>query len=374
MIYVKHIAKVVFLKPHRIIAHIKTRLMYLFPRFFSGRAAYPHTIYIGITKRCNLRCKMCDLGRGIDSSYGRHLSPGTELSFEHWKKFIDEVAEFHPAIELSAAEPLLYNDFMPLVKYIKQKKLVCRLFSNGYLLEKYASFIKDVGVDYLFVSIDGTPEIHDHIRGRQGSFDRAVNGLLKVKQSRDQKPDIDINFTISHYNYSQIEATIRALKGRGVKFNRFTVIQTLFLVKEMAQLHNRLYPDYPANPICEEGVDFNLIDTQVVKEQIDKLKRNYPQEVRFYPDFDLSRLDDWYKKPQTFVSNNNCMFIWNSANITADGSVIPNFRCVNKKLGNITSAEFKDIWNNKTFREFRILSKKHGPFPICARCSAGFVE
>ena len=370
--FIKKAGRIIVLKPQRILPHVKTRFMSVFWKLLCGRAAFPHTIYIGITKNCNLKCRMCDLGQKSGTSYGRFLSPESDLPFFVWKKFIDEIAKFGPAIELCAAEPLLYKDFMSMVKYIKQKKLTCRIFTNGFLLEEYAHLIEKEGVDYLFVSLDGPGKIHDDIRGCPGLFEKVVNGLKKLKTNGKTNPAIDINYTVTHHNYASIEPTVNVLMDRGVKFDRFTVMLTLFATKATADRHNRLYPEFPVEPICENGVDFSVIDINVVKEQIERLRKKYPGKVRLYPEVNTAYIQDWYRNPNKFVGNNKCRFIWNSANITSDGGVITNFRCVSRSFGNINREKFKKIWNCRDFRKFRLLSAKSGPLPICARCSASF--
>lgn len=369
----KKIIDIILHKPHRILPHIKTRCMFYFRNFLSGRAAYPHTVYVGITNNCNLKCRMCDLGQKIRSSYGMRLGPEKELAFSSWKGFIDDISSFSPAVELCAAEPLLYRDFIPLVKYIKQKKLVCRIFTNGFLLEKYAAFLKQEGVDNLFISIDGPAQIHDNIRGSEGLFDRIIRGLKILNEDEKEKPSVDINFTVSQYNYNEIEHTINAVKDRGVRFDRFTVMLTLFTTRKAVLSHNQQYPEFPADAICEQGVDFEKIDVRVVKEQVDRLREKFHDKIRLYPNIDISRIQDWYQRPDSFLGNIKCNFIWNSANITCAGEVIANFRCVKRNFGNINQSRFKGIWNSKDFRRFRLLCDKKGPFPICARCSSSFV-
>lgn len=375
-LYIKKIPYILVKKPGRIIPHLKSRLMYATSGLSMGYANFPHTIYLGISNRCNLKCKMCDLGQEAGSLYRKNLSPSRELSFNQWKVFIDEVALHNPTIELSAAEPLLYKDFIPLVRYIKQVKgLECRIFTNAYLLEENSQFLKEVDIDHIIVSIDGPPDTHDFIRGKPGLFDKVMRGLLSIKSdARIKRPFIDINYTISQYNYGKIEDMFNILNERGVIFDRFTIIQTLSIAKGAADKHNRIYPGFPVSAICETGVDFCSIDIRVLQEQMDKLIKSHPQKVRIYPDFHPAKLNEWYNSPEELVGNRGCQFIWNSANLTSDGELIPYMRCVNKSFGNITKDSFKEIWNNGPFREFRLLSKRVVCFPICARCSASFMK
>lgn len=375
--YTKKFLRLLLTKPERILPHIKSRSAYYLSGLLKGYAGFPHTIYLGISNKCNLECKMCDLGQKSDSLYRQHLSPAKELSLSEWKEFIDQVAFFKPDIEFSAAEPLLYKDLFDLIKYIKEVKgLKCRIFTNGFLLEEYSKLIIESSIDHMIVSIDGPADTHDYIRGKPGLFDKVMLGLLELKGgTRDKGPFIDINYTISHHNYGKIIDTFNVLNNRGVRFDRFTIIQTLSIPKEAAKKHNEDYPDLPVTALCETGVEFSSIDVNVLRKQIDSLIHDKSGKVRVYPDVSLEQLDKWYNSPLETVGNTpGCRFIWSSANITSDGEVIPYMRCVDKSFGNITRSGFKEIWNGKDFRRFRLLSKKVKSFPVCLRCSASFMK
>ncbi|MDP3731913.1 MAG: radical SAM protein [Candidatus Omnitrophota bacterium] len=372
----KTIFDIVIKRPDRIMPHIKTRLAYSWPLLSRGYANFPHVIYLGITGHCNLSCRMCDLGQKKDTLYRRNLSPKEDLPLRTWKKLIDEVAVFKPIIELCAAEPLLYKDFVSLVRYIKEnKRLTCRIFTNGYLLEEYSQLIKETGIDYLFMSLDGPAKIHDFIRGQDGLFDKVMRGLHKLRnQTTGKNTAIDINFCISEYNYDRITDTFNILRELDVPFDRFTVMNTLFTTREMADRHIRLFPSFPAGGICEDCVNFNAINPSVIKEQMLELIQKHPEKIRFYPDFNLNQISDWYRKPDKPLGNKGCLFIWNSAAITSDGNIIANLRCVNKSFGNIRESSFMKVWNGDLFRRFRLLSRRTGMFPICTRCSASFMK
>ena len=362
-------------KVRRILPFLRSKLAYSASGVFKGYAGFPRTIYIGITNKCNLKCKMCDLGQGVGSVYKKHLSPKADLPLEDWKRLIDEVTEFNPAIEFCAAEPLLYKGLIPLVKYIKKDKgLECRIYSNGYFLEEQGEQLSEADIDQLIVSIDGPPQIHDYIRGMPGLFEKVALGLKRFQNNRYHRDTpVDINYTICEHNFRELRHTLRILMDYGIKFTRFTVILTLFVTRKMAEEHNRIHPELPVTEICETGVNFNAIDTEVLKSEIIRLMRDYPKIVRFYPHFDLSLIGEWYKSAGNFIGNNSCHFVWNSASITSEGEVIPFVRCVDKSFGNITKERFKLIWNSDEFRKFRITTKK-SLFPICARCSASFMK
>ena len=57
---------------------------------------------------------------------------------------------------------------------------------------------------HLTISLDGPKEIHDNVRGVQGSFQKIKNNvtfLNKLEKHSDQKISKSICFTISKYSY-----------------------------------------------------------------------------------------------------------------------------------------------------------------------------
>ncbi len=374
--FIKKASIIIVKKPHRVIPHVVTRLTYWGSFLFRGYAGFPLTIYLGVSNQCNLRCKMCDLGQGSDSVYRKYLSPSSELPLSEWEHFIDSVSKYNPLIELSTAEPLLYKDIIPLVRYIKiDKNLSCNISTNGYLLREFAPCLKELAIDRLIVSIDGPPALHDRIRGKTGVFDRVIDGLKQIKAPFSQeKPLIDINYTVSDFNYSHILETFKILRSKQVPFDRYTIIQPSFVTPEMASRHNRQYPEFPSTPVCQTGIDFYAINTELLREQIAVLSDLEPAVVRMHPDFPLEMLNIWHTEPDKSVGNKKCLFLWNSANITADGEVIPYMRCANISFGNICDKTFDDIWNGWNFRNFRLISRRAGMFPICLRCNASFMK
>lgn len=363
----------VLTKPQRVLPHLKTRGAFYFSGLLKSYANFPHTIYLGISKTCNLKCSMCDLGQGKNTYYYQHLSPASELPLKTWMEFIDDISPYKPAIEFSAAEPLLYSGIKPLISHIKNNGLKLRIFTNGFLLLEFSRFFNEVGLDHLIVSVDGTAKVHDAIRGKPGLWDKIVAGLQALKRPGTKTALVDINMTISNKNHGIIKETFEALKAK-CSFDRFTLIHTLFTPAEAVEEHNRLYGKFPAMPICETGVDFSRIDSLNITTQIEELQKSYPGMIRVYPDFSPKLLETWYCRPKEKVGNKRCLFIWNSANITAEGEVIPFMRCAHVSFGNIRDTAFSDIWNNRRFREFRCLSRKVGLFPICNRCSASFMR
>ena len=153
-----------------------------------GEALPPPVLSVSVNNNCFMRCKMCDIGasnaKRIADMNDAHMSQRylkdkhyREFPFERFKTLVDEMAPYDTIIRTNFIEPLLYSHFKELVEYVKAKGLRFYTITNGWRLPRLAAWTVASGVDLLRVSIDGTQEVHDAIRGMKGSFSRSIEGL-----------------------------------------------------------------------------------------------------------------------------------------------------------------------------------------------------
>ena len=125
-----------------------------------------------VTKRCNLRCVHC-----YTDSDGRP-APG-ELSTEEGKRLVDDLADFRvPSLLFSGGEPLLRPDLPELLDHAAGRGIRTVISTNGTLIDADAArMLKDRGVTYVGISLDGMEETNDRFRGSAGAFRRAMKGF-----------------------------------------------------------------------------------------------------------------------------------------------------------------------------------------------------
>jgi radical SAM protein with 4Fe4S-binding SPASM domain len=121
----------------------------------------PFVIYIDPTNLCNFKCKFCPTGdNSLLKQVGRKHS---SLSFEAFKKIIDDIALFDEPLKLLSmykdGEPLLNKDFPKMVKYAKEKKIAQRIWTktNGSLFNPTLNKeLIESGIDMIHISIEAT--------------------------------------------------------------------------------------------------------------------------------------------------------------------------------------------------------------------------
>ena len=340
-----------------------------------GASSLPEAVTLFLTHRCNLRCKMC--GQWGEGGVTKQEAPEVllnELTLDELKVFVDDVASFKPNITLFGGEPLLYPGCFELVRYIKEKHMHALMITNGSMLEQVASEIVASGLDELNVSLDGGQKLHDQIRGTPGLFDRIIRGLEKVqqykKEKRRAKPLINLQCTITKYNYTQIEQLI----GVAAKINAdsLTFHNLIFVSKEMLEKQKPVEAllDCASREwegfLFEPGIDPKLLDEK--RKEI--LSHPHGFSVDFYPNFSCEELADYYQNPcyRPPAQNSRCLSPWLVAYIFPDGTVRPCLN-LNYAFGNIKQERFALIWNNAQAVRFRKVLKENKMFPACARCT-----
>lgn len=160
------------------------------------------------TRTCNLRCLHC-YSNSDDRIYEN------ELTTAEAKKFIDDLAAFNvPVILFSGGEPLLRPDFFELADYARSKNIRCTLSTNGTLINpEVAARIKDIGISYVGISLDGIGDNNDRFRGRKGAFNAALSG---IRACRSIGQRVGLRFTINRHNFDQMPAIFNLIEDEDI--------------------------------------------------------------------------------------------------------------------------------------------------------------
>lgn len=156
-----------------------------------------------ITNRCNLECFYCYVD--VFNQENRIITPET------LKDLIDTLYDRGTRlIVLLGGEPLLFKQIGEIIRYIKSKKMVCELITNGYLVDRY---VDDLALcDSICVSVDGEEKGNDLNRG-EGSYQKAMEAISTL-----QEHDIPVRCkaVLTHNNQNSLEFLGEFAKERGI--------------------------------------------------------------------------------------------------------------------------------------------------------------
>ncbi len=162
-----------------------------------------------ITRACNLKCVHCYNDSGAGKSFN-------DITTEKAKAVLDDLAGFGvPSVLFSGGEPLMRPDLFELIEYAGQRGLRTVISTNGTLIDcDVAKKIKDNGVSYVGISLDGIGEINDKFRGVEGAFDRAVAGIRNCQAAGVR---IGLRLTLTKRNVQDIEGLFDFFEAEGIE-------------------------------------------------------------------------------------------------------------------------------------------------------------
>lgn len=287
------------------------------------------------TRTCNLKCIHCYAHADAKKFEG-------ELTTEEAKRFIDDLAEFNvPVLLFSGGEPLIRPDFFELAEYTASKGIRPTISTNGTLIDKeVAQRIKNIGVGYVGISLDGLKEDNDKFRAHPGAFDAALRGIRNCLEI-DQR--VGLRFTINKHN-------IHALRD------------ILDLIEE---------ENIPR--VCFYHLVYSGRGSEMVKEDVTR------EEAREAMDIIMDRTIEFHRKglnKEILTVDNHCdgpymylrakekypeladqvykLMITNGGNRTGiaigdvdwNGNVHPDQFTQNHTFGNVKERKFGDIWTD----------------------------
>ncbi len=178
----------------------------------------PFQVVWDITYACNLRCRHCyaTAGKALDD----------ELTTDEALDVIDKLDRLGVTIiAFSGGEPLVRKDIFELAEYAVEKGIYVAIATNGTLItESVARRMRESGVGYVQISLDGRRETHDGFRGIDGCYDRAVEGIRNAVKAG---LFVNVSMTVTKYNYQDVEHVIRLCEKLGVDwFMHYNFIPT----------------------------------------------------------------------------------------------------------------------------------------------------
>lgn len=130
-----------------------------------------------LTLKCNLGCVHC--GSRAAKAHSDELSTDEAL---------DLVRQLQEAgiteITLIGGEAFLRPDWLLIVKAIRNAGMSCTLTTGGYGISAATAInMREAGLQQVSVSIDGTPDTHDRLRGKVGSWASCFSTLRHLQHA-----------------------------------------------------------------------------------------------------------------------------------------------------------------------------------------------
>ncbi len=288
-----------------------------------------------LIRRCNLTCKHCySISGDVDF-------PG-ELSTAEVFRVMDDLKAFHvPVLILSGGEPLMRHDVFEISRRAKAMRFYVGLSSNGTLVDAaMADRIRDIGYDYVGVSLDGIGDTHDRFRRKQGAYQQSLQGLRLL---RDRGIKVGVRFTMTEDNAAELPLLLDLVEREG--FPKFYLSHLVY-----AGRGNKNRRDDAAWQTTREAMD-------MVIERAWRWARSGSEMeiVTGNNDADAVYLLHWAERtvPHAVDGLRAKLIRWggnssgvNIANIDNLGNVHPDTMWWHYNLGNVKTRPFSEIWSD----------------------------
>ena len=171
-----------------------------------GLRAFPKSLDLSITGRCNLKCRYC--------FYADEMAALSDMPAARWHALFGELGRLGVQhVCLSGGEVFTRPDLFELIDGVIANRMRYSILTNGTLITEETLKAFDVGkrrqrMDSIQVSIDGScAEIHDQSRPPR-SFDRTMRGLRLLKKA---KFPVTVRVTVNRANVNDLPNTARLL-------------------------------------------------------------------------------------------------------------------------------------------------------------------
>ena len=309
------------------------------------------------TRTCNLNCVHCY----TDSCNQKYQG---ELDTDEGLRLIDDLARFGiPSLLFSGGEPLIPGDLFRLIEYAASKGIRPVISTNGTLIDRdTAKSIRDAGVVYVGISLDGMEDVNDKFRGVEGAFSRAMKGFENCGAVGQR---VGLRLTLTRRNYMDLNRIFDFIEKEGI---------------HRACFYHLVYSGRGGNLFSEDlthSESRKALDTILLRTQ-DYFRRgldiniltvdNHADGVYIY-----LKLND---KDQSRAAEVHRLLSWNGggaystgvgiANIDFFGNVHPDQFWQDYTFGNVRERSFADIWLDES--DSLMHGLKHKADYIRGRC------
>jgi MoaA/NifB/PqqE/SkfB family radical SAM enzyme len=339
------------------------------PYHLSGQAgAFPPWHYFfEITRRCNLRCKMCQYIDFLENVPIPEQRDG-ELTTEEWLSVVDQTGPMS-LITFTGGEVWVRKDFPTILERACSKRRVHFISNAVMLTDDKAEFCVGLapkrfggkGLNFIGVSIDGTEEIHNVIRAQKGAYKRSIDGIKNIVRWREKlkkaAPLVHINTVILEENLDVLPEMPRLAAEAGVS--------VLNLLTEMRAPDNADLGHVDPGTFGPEHVRIPTIDRARLDAALRatlKEARALGVEVRL-PRMPYEMVLDHYDGGYD-LDHMDCRSIWTNLYVGAKGGAYP---CFINNIGNVREFSLKELWNNSQAKKFR-KNRRDGAYEVCRGC------
>ena len=319
-----------------------------------------------ITNKCNSRCLFCNIWKIYRENPELVKN---ELKFDEIKDIFSRNLKYFKnvtGIQITGGEPFLRSDLTEIIETIHNLIPNCNFWfaTNGLLPKRVKSILEaicsscncKIGVG---VSLDGSRDIHDLLRGIKGAYDKAIKTIEYLVDLKADYSNLIIacSYTLTPINFQEVDHIINICHNYNINltFRPVNISPIYYKNIEIKKwIESELNKKLNKNNKNSNSIDSSLKE---IESFLMKSKKSFYEKI-----LDLCFLKgckDYIENPSN--RRLSCYAGFTSFFLDPYGNVYP---CIalEKRLGNLREQEFKDIWYSKeAFKARRMVKKLQCP-------------
>ncbi len=386
---------------------------------------YPEKIYVEITTRCNLHCRMC-----VKYAAGSAIVD-EDLPLAVFKNLVPALARAKTLILNGIGEPLLHPDLLEIIELARNAMPPAATIgfqTNGFLLDEQNSLeLVSAGLNTVCLSLDSLEDDYDgNGEHSHTAVSRAVKNLAAARHHLSAELRIGLEMVLTRENIRDLPLFIKWAGDNGADFFIATHLLHYDKVTEGSGLFNpnppeaiQLFNSYKEQAAAL-GVDLanclasylkfkkTATDQKVLQLFHDLMQEARARDIRLHLQslLEHEKVNPWITKEsfvegramadvygiELFLPENEtllervCPFLADKAVfIAASGAVMPchflwhTYSCrmfgedvevAECSFGNIQESPLGSIWNHTEYRQFRDEAGRYD-YAQCWTCSMG---
>jgi MoaA/NifB/PqqE/SkfB family radical SAM enzyme len=302
--------------------------LYMAARAWGRPGMLPLSYTLGVTYRCNSRCKTCNV-------YERKAK---EFDLAEYEKVFNSIGKGPVWFTISGGEPFLRGDLVDICKFLYRicRPKIINIPTNGILSKKIPEAVEKIAEAcpetnlIINLSLDQVGEKHDELREVPGNYQKAMETYAALRELKYPNFTLGIHTVISQFNVNKIPDIYRELI--------------------------KLDPDSYITEIAEERVELGTMGASITpdKKDYDKAVDFLMERIREKKFKGITRITQafrlqYYQMVKDYLAEEKQIFPCYagilSCQIAPDGDVWP--CCIRADvMGNLREAgyDFKKVW------------------------------
>lgn len=169
----------------------------------------PRIVIWETTRACALACRHC-------RAEARPFRHPAELTTSEAFALVESLAPAKPLFILTGGDPLMRGDVFKIVEFATTcgLRVAVSPSATGRLTPAALAGLSRAGCRSISLSLDApNASAHDRFRGVRGSFERTLEAILNARAVGLQ---VQINTTVSRYNFDQLHAIAALIERFGI--------------------------------------------------------------------------------------------------------------------------------------------------------------